>query len=167
MPPKVSRRASKVWDRLGQWYGSRLADSYGPTPPEDWVTVIDRTDDERLDQALSHVRHQTPIHPPTLGQLEDAIPKRETGNSGPSKPQRLADLMMRLHGRDMCPHQIRSVWNYFGPLVTFEIKGDKKAPPQYVTHPDPRGVQAPSCDACGKASYRVLFDQEKTEGVAA
>jgi hypothetical protein len=166
MQPKVSRRASRVWDRLGQWYGSRLADNYGPTPPEDWCEVIDRTDDERLHSALSHLRHQSPVHPPTLGQLEDAIPKRETGLGGPSSPTRLAELLLKTHGSEMCAHQFRMGWNYFGPLTTFEVSVDKKKP-DYVTHPDPRGVQCPPCEACEKPSYRVLLTQERTEGVAA
>src|SRR5690606_34233952 len=77
MPRKLSRRASRIWERLGQWYGSRLADAYGPTPPEDWAELIDRTDDERLEDALVSVRRESPVFPPTLGQLEAAIPKRQ------------------------------------------------------------------------------------------
>ncbi len=164
MPPKISRRAGKAWDRLKQWYGTRLADSYGDLPPEDWCTFFDRTDAERLDAALIHVRHQTPVHPPTLGQLEDAVPKRDSGNSGPSKPQRLANLLLATH--PLCHHQRAARWNYFGPMATFEIQVDKKKP-DYVTHPDPRGVQCPPCDLCDRPSFRVLLEQEVSQGVAA
>lgn len=158
MPPRVSRRASKVWEKLGQWYGSRFADNYGPTPPEDWCGVIDRTDDESLHSALLSVRRASPIHPPTLGQLEDAIPKRETGNSGPSKPERLATLMLQ---NDLCKHQCLARWSYFGPMTTFEIKRDK-GKPDYVTHPDPRGVVVAACEECGKPSVRVLLEHDLT-----
>ncbi len=163
MPPKVSKRASKVWAKLGEWYGSRLADNYGPTPPEDWCEIIDRTDDESLHSALLSVRRASPIHPPTLGQLEDAIPKRESGKAGPSKPERLATLMLR---NDLCKHQLFSRWNYFGPMTTFELL-PKRTPPEYVTHPDPRGVQVPPCEQCERPSYRVTLAQEMAPGVAA
>jgi hypothetical protein len=161
MPRKLSYRATKTWERLGQWYGSRLADNYGPTPPDDWCELINRTDDESLDAALFAVRRESPIHVPTLGQIENAIPKRESGNSGPSKPERLASLMMRIHGKDLCPHQIRMIWTYSGPMNTFELL-PKRPKPEYVTHPDPRVVTAPGCEACGKAPYRVTLDQDTT-----
>jgi hypothetical protein len=112
------------------------------------------------------VRRESPKFPPTLGDLEKAIPKRETGNSGPSKPQRLADLMLKLHGRDMCAHQVARPWTYSGPLVTFELLPAQK-PPAYVTHPDPRTVVVAPCDSCEKPSFRVKLDQEVTAGVAA
>jgi hypothetical protein len=143
-----------------------MAENYGPTPPEDWCEVIDRTDDDALNTALLHVRRQSPIHPPTLGQIEDAIPKRETGNTGPSKPERLAALMIAKHGAEMCKHQRAKTWNYFGPMNTFELKTDKKKP-DYVTHVDPRGVQCQPCDECGKASFRVLLEHEISQGAAA
>lgn len=162
MPRKLSRRASRVWDRLGQWYGSKLADSYGPTPPEDWAVLIDRTDDERLEQALLAVRRESPVFPPTLGQIESQIPKRATGG-GPSKPQQLAELMLKTH--DLCEHQRARPWNYFGPLREFLMP--KIDPPLYVTHPDPRGVQVPACEQCGKPSYRVKLEDSVTDGVAA
>jgi hypothetical protein len=90
MQRRISTRAIRTWAKLGQWYGSRLADNYGTTPPEDWCELIDRTDDDRLLDALLAVRRESPIHPPTLGQIENSIPKRESGNSGPSKPGRIS-----------------------------------------------------------------------------
>jgi hypothetical protein len=166
MPRKLSRRALQTWDKLGQWYGTRLSDNYGPTPPDDWAEVIDRTDDERLKDALLAVRRVSPIHPPTLGQLEASIPKRESGHTGPSKAERIANAMLRAHGPEMCVHQFAKIWTYFGPLTTFELM-PKRTPPEYMTHPDPRGAVCPACEACGKPSYRVTLDQEVTQGVAA
>jgi hypothetical protein len=164
MPRKISRRASRTWEKLGQWYGSRLADNYGPTPPDDWIELIDRTDDERLNTALALVRSQTPIHPPTLGQLESSLPKREPVNTGPSVPQQLADLMLKRHV--LCIHQLNRPWNYFGPMREFEVLPPSK-PPKTITHPFPRGVQVAACEECGKPTYRVLLDQSVGEGVAA
>lgn len=164
MPRKLSRRAIKTWDRLGQWYGARLQENYGPTPPDDWAELIDRTDDERLLDALLAVRRASPIHPPTLGQIESAIPKREFRNEGPSKPDRLATLMLSTH--DLCQHQLAKTWNYFGPMREFE-RLPKQVPPAFITHPDPRGVQVPPCESCDRPSYRVLLENAITEGVAA
>lgn len=166
MPRKLSRRASRIWERLGQWYGSRLADAYGPTPPEDWAELIDRTDDERLEDALVSVRRESPVFPPTLGQLEAAIPKRQHASGRePSKAQQIADLMLKKHGREMCVHQLAQPWNYFGPLREFQMPNTK--PPLYITHPDPRGVVVADCRDCGKPTFRVLIEDSVTDGVAA
>jgi hypothetical protein len=166
MPRNLSSRALKIWARLGQWYGSRLAESYGPTPPEDWAELIDRTDDDRLDSALLAVRRETPIHPPTLGQLENALPKKQVVASGaPTKVQQLAELMLRKHNKDLCRHQFAKPWTYFGPPVEFPIPNTK--PALSVTLPDPRGVTVSECEACHKPSYRVLLVDSIGEGVAA
>lgn len=162
--PRISRRASKAWDRLRQWYGARLVEQYGDVPPPDWCDVFDRTDDERLEDALLTVRRDSPIHPPTLGQIEVAVPKRQASGA-PSKPQQLADLMMQKHGREMCVHQIATTWNYFGPMREFQFAGIK--PPVFVSHPDPHGVQVPACARCSLPSRRVLLDEAVSEGVAA
>lgn len=163
MPRKISSRASKVWERLGQWYGARMADSYGPTPPDDCAELIDRTDDVRLWDALFAVRKETPIFPPTLGQLEAALPRRNLdADRQPSKAQTLCELMLKTHGMQMCMHQHARPWNYFGPVSEFAV-----ANKQSVSHADPRGAQVPACEACGRPSYRVTLDEAVGPGVAA
>lgn len=163
MTQKTSRKALKVWARLGMWYGSKLADNYGPTPPDDWAELIDRTDEERLGEALLAVRRETPIFPPTLGQLEAAIPRpRVTSWSEPSKPQQIAELMLN---RDLCKHQLASRWTFFGPMREFPVPSSK--PPVTFSHPDPRGVVVAECAECGKSSYRALLDEAVGPGVAA
>ncbi len=159
MSRKISFRANRVWKRLGSWYGTRLVEQYGEHPPEDWAEIIDRTDDERLDDALLQVRRDTPIHPPTLGQLEAALPKKQwTSDGQPSKPQQIADLMLEKHGAEMCIHQLARPWSYFGPMAEFEVL-PKSKPPVYTRHPDARGVVVAPCEHCDKPSYRVLLEQ--------
>jgi hypothetical protein len=164
MPRKLSRRAGSFWLRLSQSWGSKFLDAYGPTPPDDWANAIERADDERLEQALTILRRESPTFPPTLGQLENAIPKRQSG-ALTSKAQQIAELMLSQHGKDLCVHQIGRPWSYFGPLREFLLP--KIDPPEYITVPDPRGVQVAECAQCERPSYRVLLERAVTEGVAA
>lgn len=155
MPPKASSRALKVWSRLGQWYGSRIAESYGDIPPPDWCALIDRTDDERLDVALMNVRRETPIHPPTLGQLEAALPQRRHQSNREDGP--MARLVTHvLKTRQPCPHQVRSGWSWFGPE---EEVVSKQRGSEVVRHVMPRGCVVPECAECGKPSVRALLDE--------
>lgn len=164
---RISKRSDSSWKRLGSWYGARLFEQYGQHPPEDWCELFDRTDDERLWDALLAVRRESPVHPPTLGQIEAALPKKQWASNGePSKPQQCADLMLAKHGEDMCKHQRAMPWNYFGPMREFEVL-PKSKPPMYITHPDPRGVQVPACEECGKPTYRMTLDEAVSPGVAA
>lgn len=158
MSRRISNRSQKLWDRLSSWYGARLAEQYGAHPPEDWCAVFDRTDPDDMQRALIDMRRSSPIHPPTLGQLEEAIPEKTSGPLAQSKPEKIALLMLEKHDKDMCQHQRARPWNYFGPMTTFE-RLPKQTPPAYVTHPDPIGAQVPPCVECGKPSFRVRLDQ--------
>lgn len=106
----VSNRAAHVWKRLGSWYGARLAEDYGPTPPRDWCTVIDRADRGVLRDALVHIRQTCPIHPPTLPQLEAAI----RAVSPPSEPPRdyREALTAEVLRRRLTPRQLISAWTW-------------------------------------------------------
>lgn len=159
---KPSRRASRVWTRLTQCYGARLADSYGPTCPPDWCEVIDRTDDERISQALMTVRRDHLHHPPTLGEFESAIPKRKHGTERVSAASALAAHAAR--HLPLCPHQLAQTWTYFGPIADFPpMKGRG-----YTTsHPTPRGAFVPACELCDRPTQRVLLEQvERHEDAA-
>lgn len=154
MSKKPSSRAAKIWARLGQWYGTKLGDQYGPTCPEDWCTVIDRADDERLEKALAEVRRKHIDWPPTLGQFEAAIP-RKTFGKGDSIPDRLAVHALRM--TNPCEHQKWVPWNYFGRKID---TGEKY--PIYET----RGVMIPDCETCNKPSHRILVSDLPIERAA-
>lgn len=151
---RISRRADATWKRLSSWYGARLAEQYGAQPPEDWCELIDRTDPERLDLALMAVRRTSPAHPPTLGQLEGAIPNRQNSNE-PSLVEQLSAGVMRFLGKQLCKHQIAAVWNYYGPI---EEHSSKHRNGEISVHPRPVGVQIPACADCGNGSHRMTLE---------
>ena len=149
MPRKPSARAARIWRRLAQNYGARLAEQYGSTCPPDWCEVIDRTDNERLDSALVAVRHEHLQFPPTLGQFEAAIPKREFGQGRDSITDRLAAHAVRT--LNLCEHQSWIPWSYFG----VKVEDGRRLLPTVT------GVVIPECkhEGCyrfGKPGHRVL-----------
>lgn len=146
MPRKVSRRVARIWNRLGQWYGARWADSYGSVPPDDWADLIDRTDDERIEHALAEARRTSPIHPMTLGQLESAIPKKRRADD-PSPAKVLCDFV--LAQRRPCIHQTQRTWTYFSGANGIA------------------GVVVPGCLECNSPSLRVKLEEITGEGIRA
>lgn len=162
MARKPSRRASRAWDRLRQWYGARLAEQYGDVPPDDWCALIDRTDDERLAQALERIRDESPVYPPTFGQLEQAIPRKRAHDGGPSVPDQLCRFIAE--HRRTCEHQRAKTWAYFGPITEFPPNKTREEP---KSTPEPRGVVIPACAECGISSIRVTTKDLTTPGVAA
>jgi hypothetical protein len=146
-----SKRAEKVWKRLMSWYGSRLAEQFGPHAPDDWAEFFDRNDDERLRAALETVRRASPVYPPTLGQIEAALPAKPRPGAR-SIPQRLGNEAPRRFGSQMCGHQLMGPWNYFS-----ERRGRDEV----------LGVQINGCAVCGKPSHRVRVDELPSEQDAA
>ena len=140
---RPSSRAARTWRRLTQTYGARVVDAYGAACPPDWCAVIDRTDDDRLDQALIAVRQKHLQHPPTLGEFEAAIPPRRLATDA-SMPERLVAHVMRT--QRLCHHQSAASGSYFGRIEEDGRSGG------VVT----RGVVVPSCSECGRPSRRVL-----------
>lgn len=94
---KRSKRTDRVWDRLIQSYGIRVADTYGKDMPKPWVDQIEDLTDEQIQYALRKVVRDTPIHPPTLGQFMAAaadMPQRD-GQGGPTIQERLVAWIVR------------------------------------------------------------------------
>lgn len=63
---ETSARSKRLWDRLGQWYGSRLAEQYGSEPPKDWCEVVDAADNDTVTRVLSEIRNRHTTYPPTF-----------------------------------------------------------------------------------------------------
>ena len=140
---------------MTQWWGSRLVDSYGAECPPDWAFLIDRTEDERLTRAMQTLRRETPVHPPTLGQFEAAIPlKAAAQRKELSVPEILT--MEAVKRWQLCPHQLLARWNHFGPIREFPPLPPLRKHP--ISHPDPIGVVIPACDKCGQPSHRLRIE---------
>src|SRR5690606_29850242 len=99
----TSRRAKQVWKRLMSWYGAPvIAERFGAEPPEEWCELIDRTDPDRLEDALAKVRRDHLNFPPTFGQFEAAIPEKRRVE-GPSIPVLLVRYAVSRYS--LCQHQ--------------------------------------------------------------
>lgn len=109
---KPSPRAKRVWDRLHDWYGTRLTDTYGTVPPRDWCEVVDRTDNEQVQHALIAMRADYAAHPPTFPQFEKAFqpPPKPAGARGPSVAEQLSMFIVRNYR--LTPKQLRGPWKY-------------------------------------------------------
>jgi hypothetical protein len=104
-----------VWKRLTEWYGTRLAEQYGETPPPDWCEVVDDSDNNTVTLALSQIKHKHTIHPPTFPEFDALFAKAKApapGQSGPTIQDRLCDFV--LQHRSLTPNQIRLPWKYIG-----------------------------------------------------
>lgn len=67
-----NKRGDRVWDRLIQSYGTRVAEAYGADMPKPWQDAIDDLTDEQVAYGIRAVIAITPIYPPTLGQFVQA-----------------------------------------------------------------------------------------------
>lgn len=64
-----NKRADRLWDRLIQSYGTRVAEAYGADIPKPWQDAVDDLTDEQIAHGIKVIIAVTPIHPPTLGQF--------------------------------------------------------------------------------------------------
>lgn len=109
----VTPRASRVWERLRQWYGARLAEQYGDEPPADWCEAVNTATDDVIKLALRGVREKHVAHPPTLPEFETLLRKgaavRSTAHSVDYR------LLMVEHAIRFCrlsDAQRASPWNW-------------------------------------------------------
>jgi len=113
----ISARAKRVWQRLVEWYGTRLVEQYGESPPEDWCETIDGADNEAVKRALTSIRSKYINHPPTFPQFAESIaPVRAPSSGGLSKNtcERLSDFVLQHYGSGLTPKQLRGPWTYVG-----------------------------------------------------
>lgn len=118
---RISPRAKRVWARLGEWYGTKLAEQYGPFPPEDWCEVVDRNDNEDIKRGLNLIRSEFMSWPPTLPQFESAIRPADHShaNHGPTIPEQLTDYVLKTYRLTVA--QQRLPWAFIGR--TFDAPG--------------------------------------------
>lgn len=128
MPKKpISPRAKRFWQRLAEWYGSRLAEQYGEDPPPDWCEIIDRSDNEAVKRGLSIIRSKYLQHPPTFPQFDElmAPAKAAQGVQGPSTAERLCAYAAKNYWYMLTPKQQRGPWNYLRKSFAASNNGGK------------------------------------------
>lgn len=103
-----------MWQRLQEWYGARLIESYGEDIPADWAKVIDGIDNDAVKKGLSRIRTRYVQHPPTLPQFEQVMQPDTSAPRGPSATERLCRHVMRHYGGRLTAKQIRGPWTYIG-----------------------------------------------------
>jgi len=93
--PEPSARAKRVWQRLIEWYGARIVEQYGESPPDDWA-ARDRPHRQQFREARP-ANHPRPLfrHPPTLPQFDQAMSPPATVSRGPNPAEILAAFVMR------------------------------------------------------------------------
>ena len=109
-----NKRADRVWDRLIQSYGTRVAEAYGANMPKPWVDAVDDFSDEQIAYGLKAVTRASPIHPPTLGQFQQCCSNMPvaTENAGPSLQEQLcAYATLQLFTR-LKPIEFSRPWTY-------------------------------------------------------
>lgn len=93
----TDKRAKRIWLRLIQAYGSRVAESYGEDMPRPWIDAVADLTDEQIAYGLRKVTRDTPIHPPTLGQFVACCVDfpQASGDDGPTIQAQLCAYVMR------------------------------------------------------------------------
>lgn len=104
----------RIWLRLIQAYGSRVADSYGENMPASWADAVEDFTDQEIDYGIRKCVRDTPIHPPTLGQFIAAcadMPQVHTDQGPTIQAQLCAYAALKLFMR-LDPKQIAPPWRY-------------------------------------------------------
>ncbi len=128
-----------------EWYGTRVAEQYGETPPIDWCKAVDNADDMTVQRGLSLIKSRYLDHPPTLPQFEQAMrPAEASGARAPNESVQLCEYVMKTRGRILTPLQVRTSWTYSrdkaGDLVV-TVPADGSSPAISVTALEMRSGQ--------------------------
>lgn len=115
----ISPRAKKMWQRLIEWYGTRIIEQYGEAPPPDWVEAVDAVDNDVIRRGLTTIRSKYVAHPPTFPQFAEAIApaKRANGVKESTVADQLCAYVSRCYGDMLTPKQLRGPWTYIGKTM--------------------------------------------------
>lgn len=121
----VSARSARLWSRLQQWYGSRLAEVYGQEPGRDWCELVDASDNETVKLVLSQIREKHTTFPPTFPEFDALFAKARAPSqrTGPTLVDKLCEFV--LSHRTLTPHQMRAPWTFLSQEFD-AIAGDGK-----------------------------------------
>jgi hypothetical protein len=107
-------RATKLWKRFTQSYGTRFTEAYGAKPTEAWIEAIDALTDEQIAYGTKVVMRESPIHPPALGQFVQAsanMPIAQIAKGPTIQEQLLEYAALKLHGK-IKPWEYSRPWTY-------------------------------------------------------
>ena len=112
----ISSRAKRFWQRLIEWYGTRVIEQYGDAPPEDWCAVIDGADNDQVKRGLAIIRSKYAAHPPTFPQFDEAMtpPKTDRGPRVTTIEERLCAFATHNYWDMLTEKQQRGPWTYIG-----------------------------------------------------
>lgn len=133
---KIHPRASKVWERFRQWYGTKFIEQFGPTPPSDWSAAIEGTHPDSIQRALDICRAKYPDWPPTLPQFEAALkpPATAKQEQGPTIMDQLEAFARKQYRLTMMQEKKRSwissgkTWAADTRIIGVKFPADGDAP---------------------------------------
>ncbi len=137
----TNKRADRVWKRLIEAYGSRVAENYGRDIPQSWVTAIADLTDEQIAYGLRKVMRDTPIHPPSQGQFVACcvdLPQVQTDKGPTIQEQLCAYASLQLRPR-LDPLQYALPWTYL-----YREWIDEEKPKHLQRQAECIGVQIPA-----------------------
>lgn len=160
-----SPRALRVWDRLRQWYGARLAEQYGDAPPDDWCESVDCASDEAVRLALRGVREKHVTYPPTLPEFEALLRRGAAASARAHSADLRAQLVEHINRtRRLSDRQRAQPWNWI--VRWFD---DPKPSDPARKGVEFLGVIVPQCprDPEQYPAHRVMLAELETAQVAA
>jgi hypothetical protein len=113
-----NKRADRLWDRLIQSYGTRVAEAYGADIPKPWQDAVDDLTDEQIAYGIKAIVTITPVHPPTLGQFQQTcinMPIAQTKQIATLQEQLCEYAMLKLHHRYDGVSDLKKLWEMARP----------------------------------------------------
>lgn len=166
----TDKRAQRIWLRLIQAYGSRVAESYGEDMPRPWSDAVADLTDEQVAYGLRKVTRDTPIHPPTLGQFVACCidMPQVAKNDGPTIQERLSEYVMIQMFSRMHPRQVSMPWTYI-----YREWNDEEKPKHAQRQAECTGVYIPAfgdfegfridvIDMTGDRTYQMRLPPSRT-----
>lgn len=114
----MDNRGKRVWLRLIQAYGARMAESYGEDMPKPWSDAVEDLTDEQIAYGLRAVIGVSPVHPPTLGQFVQCctnMPIAQNKTIASLQEQLCEYAMLKLRSRWEGEKDLKKLWEMSRP----------------------------------------------------
>lgn len=145
--------AERLWLRLGEMFGTRFAESYGPQPPRSWVEAVGDLRYDQIAGALVRIRNANLAHPPTLPEFIGYAKNIVQAATGERVQARLVAYAVK-HCR-LTERQLAAPWAWL-------YRGDASS-----RNAEPFAIAGVVIPADGDAPrHRILVDDLALEGAA-